>query len=333
MAELKSGIYCIENKINHKKYIGKGKNAIARMKKIHYKCLALLGAIAKYGDENFDRYIIEYCEPEKLVEREQYYIKEWNTKAPNGYNLTDGGEGVLNPTKETRNKISRANSGENGYWYGIKGEGHPTFGRKASDEEKEKNRLFHTNRPQSEETKKKRSESLIGYRHTDETRAKMRIAQGGENNPMYMRRGKDNPKFGIPLPQEIKDKISKTLTGKHLSQETIEKLRIANTGKHHTKESREKMSVLAMGENNHGFAKKSNKASSIYYGVYLDRFNDRWKIGFSENGKLKNIGSSKSEEDAARMYDKYVVEHNLNRPLNFPEDYPDYPIFVKKAKK
>lgn len=41
-----------------------------------------------------------------MDEKEKFYIKEYNTKAPNGYNLTDGGEGSLgyHPSKETNQK-------------------------------------------------------------------------------------------------------------------------------------------------------------------------------------------------------------------------------------
>jgi hypothetical protein len=30
-----------------------------------------------------------------LYDLEKYYIKKYNTKAPNGYNLTDGGDGIF----------------------------------------------------------------------------------------------------------------------------------------------------------------------------------------------------------------------------------------------
>ena len=72
----------------------------------------------KYGRKNFEYKIIEYCKKEELGEREIYYIKEFKTKSPNGYNLTDGGEGLLNPSEETRKKISDANIGENNFWFG-----------------------------------------------------------------------------------------------------------------------------------------------------------------------------------------------------------------------
>ena len=41
-----------------------------------------------------------------LNEREIFWIAKLNTKVPNGYNLTDGGEGLVNPSDETRAKMS-----------------------------------------------------------------------------------------------------------------------------------------------------------------------------------------------------------------------------------
>ena len=120
------GIYCIENLINGKKYIGKSIDLEKRMYKYHEYSTALNRAINKYGKDAFKRFIVECCKIDILEEREKYYIKEWKTKAPNGYNLTDGGEGMSNPSDETRKRLSEALSGEN----------HPNWGIHLSDETK-----------------------------------------------------------------------------------------------------------------------------------------------------------------------------------------------------
>lgn len=46
-----------------------------------------------------------------LSELEKHYIRLYNTKDPYGYNLTDGGDGVVGQTEETREKIRRKNLG------------------------------------------------------------------------------------------------------------------------------------------------------------------------------------------------------------------------------
>lgn len=106
-----SGVYCIENIENGMRYIGKGKDIKRRIYASHKKSPYINNAINKYGKKNFIWYIVEYCEPEDMIYWEQYYIKEWNTKVPNGYNLTDGGQGVLNPSIETKIKMSVARLG------------------------------------------------------------------------------------------------------------------------------------------------------------------------------------------------------------------------------
>ena len=65
-------------------------------------------AFKKHGRQNFINGILEFCNSENIKEREVFWIKELNTKSPNGYNLTDGGDGLIGykHTKETRKKIS-----------------------------------------------------------------------------------------------------------------------------------------------------------------------------------------------------------------------------------
>lgn len=47
------------------------------------------------GVDNFSFDIIEEVDNEILCEREKYWIKYYNSLSPNGYNLTEGGEGTL----------------------------------------------------------------------------------------------------------------------------------------------------------------------------------------------------------------------------------------------
>lgn len=52
-----------------------------------------------------------------------------------------------------------------------------------------------------------------------------------------------------------------------------------------------------------------------YYGVTLDG-NKYWKSIIRLNSKKKHIGCFKTEIEAAKAYNKFVVENNLNKPLN-----------------
>ena len=69
-------------------------------------------AIKKYGWENFEHIVVETIETDceevlyqKLNELEIFYIKKYNSKTPNGYNIREGGNGPLG--EETKKKISK----------------------------------------------------------------------------------------------------------------------------------------------------------------------------------------------------------------------------------
>jgi len=55
--------------------------------------LAIHRAIRKYGIENFQVALYEFPD-EELDEKEKEFIRILNTMAPNGYNMTPGGDGV-----------------------------------------------------------------------------------------------------------------------------------------------------------------------------------------------------------------------------------------------
>lgn len=78
----KSGIYIWVNNINGKSYIGSSINlgnkfniyySLSSLKKIK-KLIIMYRALLKYGHSNFSLNIIEYCESNALIAKEQYYI-------------------------------------------------------------------------------------------------------------------------------------------------------------------------------------------------------------------------------------------------------------------
>lgn len=93
------GIYKIENKLNHKVYIGQSKNIEKRWKSHKSNAFypnkeygkALYRAFRKYGIENFLFEVIEECSLEQLAEREAYYIRYYQSNNNHyGYNETGG---------------------------------------------------------------------------------------------------------------------------------------------------------------------------------------------------------------------------------------------------
>lgn len=101
-------IYCIRNKTNNKCYIGQTIHTIEKRWKQHIKknnnCRYLKNAFHKYGFNNFEINVVAECN-DKLDDCEKEYIIEYNSLAPNGYNLRESGNnGKMH--EETKHKIS-----------------------------------------------------------------------------------------------------------------------------------------------------------------------------------------------------------------------------------
>lgn len=135
-------IYKVTNLVNGKCYIGKTVYNLEHRKKQHLNAryrrkYAFYNALNKYGLSNFKWETIDCCDSEdKLNELEMFYIKEFNTLAPNGYNLSLGGDGQsgYRHTEESKLKMSIARKGV-------------------------------PRKPHSQSTKKKLSESMMGERN------------------------------------------------------------------------------------------------------------------------------------------------------------------------
>jgi len=92
--KIKKDIYIIKNDINDKVYIGQSLNTKERFKshcKRNFDNFLIDIAIQKYGKEHFWYEIIE-SQIENYNDREKYWIEFYNSKAPNGYNILDGGK-------------------------------------------------------------------------------------------------------------------------------------------------------------------------------------------------------------------------------------------------
>lgn len=95
----KGKIYIIKNLINNKVYIGQTIQKLS--KRFNGHCcysktdksinMYIKRAIHKYGRENFSIELLEECNIEDLNQREQYWIKKYDSYN-NGYNLTLGGQ-------------------------------------------------------------------------------------------------------------------------------------------------------------------------------------------------------------------------------------------------
>ena len=114
-------IYLIKNNLNNKHYVGQTtQSRVERRWQSHchlkkkLKNPPLIGlAISKYGKENFTFTVIAMCSSQsELDELEKKYINEYNSLAPNGYNLMDGGATGYVFHDETLEKMSKAKLGK-----------------------------------------------------------------------------------------------------------------------------------------------------------------------------------------------------------------------------
>ena len=194
-------IYVRPNLINGKKYVGQATNLKTRQNR--WNCLSekyagtlINRARAKYGIEAFGFAILNECDDKEVDYWEKYYIKELNTKVPNGYNMTDGGEGMTGYThsEETIKKMSEIQKGKNNSFYGK----HHTdeAKKKISDANKgEKNYIY--GKHLSEETKIKISDAKKGIILSEETKRKISESNKGEKNHMYGKHHTDEAKKKI----------------------------------------------------------------------------------------------------------------------------------------
>ena len=87
------------HRLNHKKYrpfgyLGRFKDHISEANSNKKNCSRYLNyALRKYGPESFVCEKIEDCRVEELDSKEIEYIQMYDSKYPNGYNLTCGGKG------------------------------------------------------------------------------------------------------------------------------------------------------------------------------------------------------------------------------------------------
>ena len=201
------GIYCIENLVNGKKYVGQSIDIKSRFSKHKsllrlgkHKNIHLQGAWDTYGENNFSFYVIEECPQEELDSKEQNYISNMDLRNPDvGYNIEPGGFTNKRMSDETREKISRS----------LKG-------REFTDEHRAKIGEANRHRIISDETRQKMRDNhadfhgekgpMYGKHHSEETRKKMK-----ENHADCC--GEKNPRYGKHLSEETKRKLSESHKG------------------------------------------------------------------------------------------------------------------------
>ena len=190
-------IYLIIDLTNWKKYVGQHHYHLEKLDSNYHGSGRIISKIYKKRPETLKEVYLKTCyTQEELNEWEKYYIKFYNTLWPNGYNLSEGGEGGI-MCEEIRKKMSLSHKGQiphnKGKHYSeetkkkisevTSGEKNPFYGKHHSEETKQKISDSQKGRQFSEETKRKMSESRLGEKnnffgkkHSEEAKQKMREA-------------------------------------------------------------------------------------------------------------------------------------------------------------
>lgn len=172
------GIYCIENKEAHKKYVGQSVDIKDRRRR-HLSDLKhnahcndyLQKARNKYGEDGFDFYVLEHCDNGLLNEREDYYIQLYNTMDRDyGYNLKSGGQDHNYLSLEVRQKISKANK-------------EAYQNNSFLKDQRKIDALNQWANPQIKEKIMGENNGMYGKHHSEETRKKMSEMKKGKLSP------------------------------------------------------------------------------------------------------------------------------------------------------
>ena len=178
-------VYLITNLVSGKQYVGKTLQTLKQRwdkHNVNDNCPAMAAAIKKYSRDLFKVETLHICETKEEMDFvEMFYISLLSTKAPNGYNLTDGGDGNVGyvHSEEIRKKIREK-----------------AKGRVVSEETRRKMSTAHKGQRRSEEQRRNISLSKMGNKSTlgrkmpEDTKRKIAFSNTGKSRPYMIARNK-----------------------------------------------------------------------------------------------------------------------------------------------
>jgi group I intron endonuclease len=204
---MKGYVYLVTNLVNGKKYVGYTTRTIAKRWKEHLT-LAARGsllyfhcALRKYGLDNFRVELLETVvgTQVEIQAAEVRYIASQGSLAPDGYNLTVGGEGTHDFSVNARERVAAAQRG-----------------RPRSEELRRKVSLALKGRPKPEGFGEKLSKAQIGKPRpwqrgrprSEETRQRIAASRTGQPMPASVRQKLLDSHKGVPMPAEWRQNIS-----------------------------------------------------------------------------------------------------------------------------
>lgn len=170
-----TGVYCWENQVNQKVYVGGAYESLEGRKEGYLKAFAkgrchnryLLNAWLKYGAENFVWKVLERCHPDDVEDRENFWLaktRAYDKKC--GYNICKvaGSRLGVKHTEEACAKMSASK----------KGRPNGRLGCKHTEEAKARISATKTGVPLKEETKQRMSAVRKGKKQTEQHRENSR---------------------------------------------------------------------------------------------------------------------------------------------------------------
>ena len=246
-------IYIALNQVNGKAYIGQSIYEIDRRRRAHERAAVkglrhpFYNAIRKYGPDAFEWSILkDDLEPDELDLYEIAYIRKYNTKSPNGYNMTAGGKRG-DKTDDAKEKNRQATLAQ---WANAETRAArlasmrtPEVSAKISEVSKRswasKDRRDKAERPyenkygeeRAADIRRRQSGALIGITRSDETKerarksAKARVQRMPESIDGLRRWNQQRAENGIS--DELRQKLIDSHTGKVMSDVTKARMREA----------------------------------------------------------------------------------------------------------
>ena len=267
-------IYAIRNKQNGKAYIGQSKNPVSR-KHSHFSKLRknthrnenFQKDFDIYGEENFYLEILSQLEDESKADyREKLWISK--LKNVNGvYNITSGGKKQFLHGESSKQKMVDWHK-NNPARRVLKGKHHPMYGTKGG--------MF--GKKHTEEAKEKIRQASLKYRHSEEVLKKMSEVRKGVpnvNHPSY-----------IPVTQEMKDDLINGMSYKDFCE------------KHNCKRDKVKRIKNELKEKNMLSPKNPQSGAT---GIVWDKERLTWKVFLYNGNERTLLGRYKDISEAKKV--------------------------------
>lgn len=187
-------IYIIKNSVNDKCYVGQCCCSVESRFRTHIhdsnRTIPLHADIDKYGADKFYFEVLDTCEDDIRLDVETYYIDKLNTLIPNGYNVYRHSSDGFSNKRHTKQAIDKISNSSKEWWKNADVEIIQRRNKKISDRLTGRQFSEEHKRKISEQAKKRTGEKnpFYGKRHSEETRNKIRLKN---SHRVYFRLDKD----------------------------------------------------------------------------------------------------------------------------------------------